>query len=126
MFGSKHTSAVLVAAGALALGVPALSSAATLPGLGSSQSSSLTPVSSITGSNTGVLGPNGPLGSNGPLGGAGCISSKVNPNSLGMDGPLGPNGPLGPGGFAANLSCGFGGSSLFPGFSFPQFSILGG
>jgi hypothetical protein len=42
-----------------------------------------------------------------------------------MDGPLGPNGPLGPGGFAANLSCGFGGS-FFPGFSFPQFSLLGG
>ena len=125
MFAGKHRSAVLVAAGALALGVPAVSSAAlTLPGVGTSQASSLTPVSSITGSNTGVLGAAGPLGANGPLGGRGCIGSNVNPNSLGMDGPLGPNGPLGPGGFAANLSCGA--SPFFPLFTFPQFSILGG
>ncbi|MEA2311741.1 MAG: hypothetical protein QOE28_1709, partial [Solirubrobacteraceae bacterium] len=106
LFAGKHKSAILAVAGALALGVPAASSAAiTLPGFGTSQSSSLTPVSSIVSSNTGVLGADGPLGANGPLGGGGCISANVNPNSLGMDGPLGPNGPLGPGGFAANLSC---------------------
>jgi hypothetical protein len=123
MFATKHRFSVLFATGALALGVPAVSGAAiTLPGFGA-QASSGTPVSSIVGSGSGVLGAGGPLGANGPLGGGGCISSSVNPNSLGMDGPLGPNGPLGPGGFLANFNCG---ANPFGLFSFPQFSILGG
>jgi hypothetical protein len=122
MFATKHRSAVLMAAGALALGVPAVSSAAiSLPGFGA-QASNGTPVSSIVGSGTGVLGAGGPLGANGPLAGGGCISSSVNPNSLGMDGPLGPNGPLGPGGFLSNFGCG---ANPFGMFSFPHFSLLG-
>ena len=106
MFALKHKAAALAAVGALALGVPAVSLAA-----------SPTPVSSIVAANSGVLGAAGPLGQFGPLGGRGCVSSNVNPNSLGMDGPLGPNGPLGPGGFLANFQCS-GGLNLFGAFPF--------
>src|SRR5258705_488322 len=82
-----------LAAGALALSVPAVAGAAFgLPGLAGAPSTgpAPAPVGSITGSNTGVLGPDGPLGANGPLRGAGCVAPGVNPNSLGPDGPLGP------------------------------------
>jgi hypothetical protein len=120
MFASKHRTAVLAAAGALALGVPAASGAAIflpglgLPGLGASQSAPLpTPVTSIVSANGGILGQDGPLGANGPLHGAGCVGPNVNPNSTGIDGPLGPNGPLGPGGIGANLVCAAHGVGLF-------------
>ena len=127
MFGSKGKTAVLLAAGALALSVPAVSGAAGLPGVGGQAQSAPAPVSvgTITGSNGGVLGPDGPLGNNGPLHGGGCVAPSVNQNSYGPDGPLGPNGPLGPGGLGANLSCASNGSLFNPFFGFSPFFGLG-
>jgi hypothetical protein len=124
MFASKQRIAVLAAAGALVLGVPAVSSAAlTLPGFGGPGPAAPQSVSvgSVTGSNTGVLGPDGPLGKNGPLRGQGCLAKGVNPNSLGPDGPLGPGGPLGLGGIGANLNCSANGGGQF---GFNPFSWL--
>jgi hypothetical protein len=112
MFSTKHKTAVLAAAGALALSVPAAAGAAIgfpglgLLGLGATQSGPApTTVASVVNANSGVLGADGPLGANGPLHGGGCLAANVNPNSLGMNGPLGPHGPLGPGGIGANLNC---------------------
>jgi hypothetical protein len=119
MFAIKQKIAVVAAAGALVLGVPAVSSAAIgLPGFGGPgpSAASSVPVSSVIGSNGGVLGPDGPLGKNGPLRGRGCLAPGVNPNSLGPDGPLGPGGPLGLGGIGANLNCSANGGGRF-GFS---------
>jgi hypothetical protein len=115
MFASKRKTAVLFAAGALALSVPAVAGASIgLPGLAGAAATgpAPAPVGSITGSNSGVLGPDGPLGANGPLHGAGCVAPGVNPNSLGPDGPLGPHGPLALGGLAADFNC-QGGLGLF-------------
>ena len=121
MVSIKRRTALITAAGALALSVPAAAGAGVvLPGLGLGQASPQgVPVSSITSANiAGPLGPDGPLGAFGPLHGGGCVQSSVNPYSLGPNGPLGPHGPLGPGGVGANMTCPAPSGGLLPGLGF--------